>query len=74
MLFRMQDTTVRVSVPVRDELRAIAEANNTTMDQALAMVLKRYRQFAIGESLVSWEASPADRAVLDAGASTVAGR
>jgi fructose-1,6-bisphosphatase/sedoheptulose 1,7-bisphosphatase-like protein len=74
MLVRMQGTTVRVSIPVRDELRAIADANDTTMDQALAMVLKRYRQLAIGESLASWEAGENDRAVLDAGASTVVGR
>jgi len=53
MLLRMQDTTVRVSSQVRDELRAIAEAHGLTMDQALALVLKRYRQFAIGESLAA---------------------
>jgi len=74
MLLRMQDTTVRVSSQVRDELRAIAEAHGLTMDQALALVLKRYRQFAIGESLAAWDASDTDRAVMDAGASTVAGR
>lgn len=74
MLLRMHDTTVRVSTVVRDELRAIASAKRITMDQALALVLKRYRQFEIGESLGSWEPSPADTAVLDAGASTIAGR
>lgn len=74
MLFRMPDTTVRVSSRNRDRLRAIAEAEGLTMDDALALLLRRHRQREIGAQLRSYEPDAADRAVLDTGADTVARR
>lgn len=72
MLFCMPDTTVRVSTRNRDLLRAIAEAEGLTMDDALALLLRRHRQREMGEQLHRHEPDVADRAVLDRGADTVA--
>lgn len=74
MLNRMPDTTVRVSPLNRDRLRAIAEAEGLTMDEALALLLRRHRQREIGSQLSTHEPDAADRAVLDTGADTVARR
>ena len=72
MLIGMPDTTVRVSPRNRDQLRAIAEAEGVTMDEALSLLLRRHRQRQMGEDLSTYEPDAADRAVLDTAADTVA--
>ena len=74
MLIRMPDTTVRVSSRNRDRLRAIAEAEGMTMDEALSLLLRRHRQREIGQQLSTYEPDAADQAVLDTGADTGARR
>ncbi len=63
---------MRVSRANRDEVKAIAEARGLTIDQALALLLRRYRQHEIGTALADLQPDEADQAVLDAGADTVA--
>lgn len=70
----MPDTTVRVSPRNRDGLRAIADAEGLTMDEALSLLLRRHRQREMGAELSTYEPDAADRAVLDTGADTVARR
>ncbi len=72
MLIRMRDTTMRVSTANRDEVAAIARQHGLTNDQALSLLLRRYRQHEMGVALARMELDPADEAVLDAGADTVA--
>jgi hypothetical protein len=73
MLFRMQDTTMRVSRTNRDEVKALADEHGVTIDQALSLLLRRFRQQEMGEALAARSLDEADRLVLDAGAATVAG-
>jgi hypothetical protein len=68
----MQDTTMRVSRANRDEVKAIADEHGVTIDQALSLLLRRFRQQEIGEALAARSLDENDRAVLDAGAATVA--
>ena len=71
MLMRMPDTTVKVSPRNRDRLRQIAEAEGLTMDEALALLLRRHRQRQIGEELRDSQPDAADEAVMATGADTV---
>jgi hypothetical protein len=72
MLIGMQDTTMRVSCANRDEVKAIADEHGLTIDQALSLLLRRFRQQEMGEALAAWSPAMGDRTVLDAGAATVA--
>lgn len=74
MLICMPDTTVRVSASNRDRLRSLARDEGLTMDQALALLLRRHRQRQMGEDLSTYQPDPADQAVLDTGADAVARR
>jgi antitoxin component of RelBE/YafQ-DinJ toxin-antitoxin module len=68
----MPDTTVRVSSTNRDQLKAIAEAEGLTMDDALALLLRRHRQRQMGLDLHRHEPDGPDQAVMATGADTVA--
>ncbi|MGI8793353.1 MAG: hypothetical protein ACR2H3_09280 [Acidimicrobiales bacterium] len=68
----MHETTMRVSRANRDEVKTIAEEHGVTIDQALSLLLRRFRQQEMGEALAAAPLDKADRAVLDAGAATVA--
>jgi uncharacterized protein YybS (DUF2232 family) len=73
MLIRMHETTMRVSRANRDEVKTIAKEQGVTIDQALSLLLRRFRQQEMGEALAAVPLNEADRAVLDAGAATLAG-
>lgn len=72
MLIGMPDTTIRVSPRNRDRLRAIADAEGLTMDEALSLLLRRHRQREMGQDLSAYQPDAADQAVLDTGADTIA--
>jgi predicted transcriptional regulator len=74
MLISMPDTTVRVSPRNRDRLRAIADAEGLSMDEALSLLLRRHRQREMGQDLSNYDPDAADEAVLATGADTVARR
>lgn len=53
-------------------MRQIAEAEGLTMDEALALLLRRHRQRQMGEDLHAYAPDDADNAVMATGADTVA--
>ena len=67
----MQSTTIRVSTETRDAVKALAEADDRTLDQQIALMARRERQRAMGRALALAELTEPDRAVLDVGARTV---
>jgi len=68
----MQDsTTVRVSRVTRDGLRALADQDGLTLDDALARLIRSERQRRLGEALAASELPDSDAAWLDLGAQTV---
>lgn len=56
---------MRVSVTLRDELRALADAEGLTLDQTLERLLQRERQRRMGAALAAQEPSPEDQRWLD---------
>ena len=70
----MQSTTIRVSTETRDAVKALAEADDRTLDQQIALMARRdrrERQRAMGRALAHAELTEPDRTVLDGGARTV---
>ncbi len=70
-LLSMQSTTIRVSTETRDAVKALAEADDRTLDQQIALMARRERQRAMGRALAYVELTEPDRAVLDGGVRTV---
>lgn len=64
-------TTVKLSTPVRDELKALAERDGVTMESALKRLLRTERQRAMGADLAQRRATDEDRAWVSASAQTV---
>ena len=67
----MQSTTIRVTTETRDAVKALAEADDRTLDQQIALMARRERQRAMGRALAQAELTEPDPAVLDGGARTV---
>lgn len=65
-----ESTTVRVSRATRDSLRALAAAQELTLDQTLERLVKAERQRRIGLELGASEPDADDRSWLDLGAET----
>lgn len=58
-------TTVRVSRQVRDELRGLADADETTMDDELSRLVRAERQRRMGRALSDLEIDNEDEAWID---------
>jgi hypothetical protein len=67
----MQSTTIRVTTETRDAVKALAEADDRTLDQQIALMARRERQRQIGRALAQAGRSDHDRAVLESGIRTV---
>lgn len=67
----MQSTTIRVTTETRDAVKALAEADDRTLDQQIALMARRERQQRMGRELASIELTADDRAVIDSGIATV---
>lgn len=67
----MQSTTIRVTTETRDAVKALAEADDRTLDQQIALMARRERQRRIGRALAQGGLSASDRAVLESGIRTV---
>ncbi len=70
-LIRMQSTTIRVSTMTRDAVKALAEADDRTLDEQIALMARRERQRQMGIELASVQLTPEDQAVIDSGIATV---
>ncbi|CAN5710436.1 hypothetical protein BH24ACT5_BH24ACT5_18350 [soil metagenome] len=64
-------TTMKLSTPVRDELKALAERDGVTMESALKRLLRAERQRALGADLARREVTDEDRAWVIASGRTV---
>jgi predicted transcriptional regulator len=62
----MQSTTIRVSAETRDAVKALAEVDDRTLDQQIALMARRERQRAMGQALARAVLDAPDLAVLDA--------
>ncbi len=63
----MQSTTIRVTTETRDAVKALAEADDRTLDQQIAGMARRERQRAMGRALAQAELTAPDPAVLEGG-------
>lgn len=68
-----ESTTVRVSRATRDSLRALAAAEDLTLDQTLERLVKAERQRRIGLELGASPPDADESAWLDMGAETARG-
>jgi antitoxin component of RelBE/YafQ-DinJ toxin-antitoxin module len=66
-------TTIKVSIATRDELKAIAEREGLTLDDALRRLLRSERQRQMGADLASQPRSAEDSALVS-GLSGAVGR
>lgn len=71
ILFRMQSTTIRVTTATRDAVKALAEVENRTLDEQIALMTRRERQRQMGIELASIEPSETDCAVIASGGRTI---
>jgi hypothetical protein len=67
-----ESTTVRVSPGTRDGLRGLAQADDVTLDEEIARLVRAERQRRIGAALSSTDLSSDDEAWLRLGAGAVA--
>lgn len=63
-------TTIRVSKAVRDEIGALAAADNVTLDEMLRQLARAERQRRIGAELAAHEPTSAERAIVAVGLAT----
>ena len=64
-------TTIRVSKAVRDEIGALAAADNITLDEMLRHLARAERQRRIGAELAAHEPASTERAVIAVGLAAV---
>lgn len=73
ILIRMQgSTSVRVSTDTRNAVRALADADDVTLDEEIARLARSERQRRMGAALSQEELSDEDRRWIGADTDTVA--